>query len=121
MNYKDTNNLNSHTQTQKTPQSKMCYDFHYPTHSTGWHWEFPWNLVGGLKSWFYKKWQSEVKNKRFWSGIIILGFKKISITWYCLPEQALIEHRKGQEKLFKYLMELSKEPIEDNEETRLFK
>lgn len=81
-------------------------DFSYPIkHDMRWHFEWPWNVLGGLHGWVYKKWDIQ-KDNVIWHGKIIMGWKKIIVEYTCSPEIALREHISGQARLFKYLTNL---------------
>lgn len=85
-------------------------DFQYPTQSLGWDFNWPWQLYGGWKSFFYKRWEHTNKNgTRKLTGIIIFGFKKLTWEWQCEPMRAAIEWVLGKERLLKYLYDLCKE------------
>ena len=86
--------------------SKSILDksFYYPSRNLGVYWEWPWNVNGGFFSWIYKKWSIPNKDsKQIYSGRIILGFKKMTITWDCDPPEAYFIHKQGQERMYKYL------------------
>ncbi len=79
--------------------------FQYPSRLGGWYFRLPWHVLGGWKSWVFKKWSVTSKDKaNMTEGIIILGFTKIDSHWLCSPENAIKFYRAGQERLIKYLL-----------------
>lgn len=90
--------------------------FFYPIKYGKWYWEFPSDILGGFKSWFYKKWSIKSKNKTIWHGIIILGFKKLDVEWECGAEEAYFLYKQGRAKLYNYLLNLAETPLIDRKE-----
>ena len=98
------------------------FSFYYPCQKGRWHWTWWFNVKGGFKNWLYHRWESTNKEKtNKWTGIIILGFKRIDKEWLISPEKALEEYNKGVKRFFMFIKKLSKETLDDVEETRLFK
>jgi len=81
-------------------------DFSYPIKSDmGWYWETPNSVLGGWKSWIYKRWEHKT-DYTVWRGKIIFGWKKIIVEYTCSPEIALREHEKGKTRLFHHFQDL---------------
>lgn len=95
-------------------KSILDKNFHYPSRSLGLCWEWPWNVSGGLLSWIYKRWSSANKDrKQIYSGQIIFGFKRITVTWDCDPPEAYFIHKQGEERMYKALEKLIKKEKEE--------
>lgn len=131
--YKEINNLTTFTYTgevqKKSPRKGNYLDFVYPTRHLNTYWECPFSVDGGFFSWIYKKWEVEnKKSKTIWRGKIILGFKKLSVTYTCGPIEAYLIWQNNNKNLVKTLIDWVENPEkygfdkDDNiEDTRLFK
>lgn len=81
------------------------FGFKYPTRYGAWSWRWPSHVAGGFKSWIFKHWVYQSKDKKsITEGVTILGFTKIDTSWNCEPEEAIKIYRNGQQKLIDWLM-----------------
>lgn len=86
------------------------FKFNYPIKYDSVSWDWPWGCYGGIKSWFYSKWESPHKEGYcIWLGIRLLGLKILRVVWTCSKNEAKKHHKIGQEKLMDFLLDLVNE------------